>query len=78
MTLTKREMKFITTWQNFSMMIGYHYKPLLDYFYSAKIVGEDWVEYKDWSDKFPETNCMCQLCFNAYDRLGKIKWKCSS
>ena len=31
-----------------SMMIGNHYKPLLDYFYSAKIVGEDWVEYKDW------------------------------
>ena len=60
-----------------SMMIGNHYKPLLDYFYSAKIVGEDWVEYKDWSDTFPETNCMCQLCFNSYDRLGKIKWKCA-
>ena len=37
--------------------------------------GEDWAKYEDWSDTFPETNCMCEDCFNAYDRLGKIKWK---
>ena len=37
--------------------------------------GEDWAKYEDWSDIFPETDCMCEQCFNAYDRLGKIKWK---
>ena len=61
-----------------SMMIGNHYKPLLDYFYSAEILGENWAKYEDWSDIFPETYCMCEQCFNAYDRLGKIKWKCES
>ena len=62
-----------------SMQIGNHYKPLLDYHYSAKIMNKwqpDYVKY-DCSDTFPETDCMCQLCFNSYDRLGKIKWKCS-
>ena len=58
-----------------SMMTGYNYKPLLDYHYSAEILGEDWAKYEDWSDIFPETDCMCEQCFNAYDRLGKIKWK---
>ena len=58
-----------------SMQIGYHYKPLLDYFYSAEMLGEDWAKYEDWSDTFPETNCMCEHCFNAYDRLCKIKLK---
>ena len=27
----------------------------------------------DWSHTFPEIDCMCEQCFNAYDRLGKIK-----
>ena len=58
-----------------SMQIGYHYKPLLDYFYSGEILGEDWAKYEDWSDIFPEIDCMCEQCFNAYDHLGKIKWK---
>ena len=58
-----------------SMMRGRKYNPLLDYHYSAEILGEDWAKYEDWSDIFPETYCMCEQCFNAYDRLGKIKWK---
>ena len=61
-----------------SMKIGNHYKPLLDYFYSLEVMGEDYCDY-DWSHikGFDEVTCMCQLCFNSYDRLGKIKWKCN-
>ena len=58
-----------------SMMRGRNYKPLLDYHYSAEMLGKDWAKYEDWSDIFPEVYCMCEHCFNAYDRLGKIKWK---
>ena len=36
-----------------SMMRGRNYKPLLDYHYSAEILGEDWAKYEDWSDIFP-------------------------
>ena len=63
-----------------SMMSGRKYKPLLDYHYSAKIMNEwqpDYVKY-DWSHFLPNINCMCEQCFNAYDRIGKIKWKCES
>ena len=37
-------------------------------------IPKDWAKYEDWSDIFPEIDCMCEQCFNAYDRLGKIKW----
>ena len=37
----------------------------------------DYVKY-DWSHFLPNTDGMCEQCFNAYDRLGKIKWKCES
>ena len=57
-----------------SMMRGRNYKPLLDYHYSLEVMGEKYCDY-DWSDKFPDVFCMCQLCFNSYDRLGKIKWR---
>ena len=46
--------------------------------YQDSEILEDWAKYEDWSDIFPETYCMCEQCFNAYDRLGKIKWKCES
>ena len=60
-----------------SIMRGQNYKPLLDYHYSADIMGKEWAKY-DWSPFLPNTNCMCEQCFNAYDRLGKIKrLKCS-
>ena len=62
-----------------SMMRGRKYKPSLDYHYSAKIMNKWQPDYvkQDWSHFLPNTNCMCEQCFNAYDRMGKIKWKCS-
>ena len=62
-----------------SMMIGRHYKPLLDYFYSVEMLGEDWCDY-NWghlkNSEGDEVSCLCHLCFNSMDRLGKIKWNC--
>jgi len=57
-----------------SMMRGRKYKPLLDYHYSVDIIGKEWAKY-DWSHFLPNTDCMCEQCLNAYDRLGKIKKK---
>ena len=60
-----------------SMRRGRHYKPSLEYHYSLKAMGEEYCDY-DWGHKFPDIFCMCEECFNAFDRLGKIKWKCKS
>ena len=49
----------------------------LEFYYSAVIMNKwqpNYVKY-DWSCTFPEIDCMCEKCFKAYDRLGKIKWK---
>ena len=45
-----------------SMMRGRNYKPLLDYHYSAEMLGKDWAKYEDWSDIFPEVEFLedCQ------------------
>ena len=63
------------------MMRGRNYKPLLDYRYSLEVMGEKWCDY-NWGNlknsEGDEVTCMCEECFNAYDRLGKIKWKCKS
>ena len=51
------------------------HKPELEYYYSAAIMNKwtpNQVNY-DWSHFLPNTDCMCELCFKAYDRLGKIK-----
>ena len=62
-----------------SMMIGKHYKPLLDYFYSVEMLGEDWCDY-NWghlkNSEGDEVSCLCLLCFNSMDRMCKIKWNC--
>ena len=61
-------------------LINYHkHRSDLEYYYSATIMNKwqpDYVKY-DWSHFLPNTTCMCEQCFNAYDRMGKIKWKCS-
>ena len=58
-------------------LMNYHkHRSDLEYYYSADIVGKEWAKY-DWSHFLPNTTCMCEQCFNAYDRMGKIKWKCS-
>ena len=62
-----------------SMMRRQNYKPLLDYFYSVEMLGEDWCDY-NWghltNSEGDEVSCLCQLCFNSMNRMGKIKWKC--
>ena len=61
-------------------LMNYHkHRSDLEYYYSATIMNKwqpDYVKY-DWGHIFPDINCMCEQCFNAYDRMGKIKWKCS-
>ena len=61
-----------------SMMRGRNYKPSLDYFYSVEMLGEDWCDY-NWgqltNSEGDDVSCLCQLCFNSMNRMGKIKWK---
>ena len=63
------------------MMKGRYYQPLLDYFYSVEIMGEKWCDY-NWgklkNSEGDEVTCMCQRCFGSMQRMGKVKWKCSS
>ena len=58
------------------VLLNYHkHRSDLDYKYSAAIMNKwtpNQVNY-DWSHFLPKIDCMCEQCFNAYDRLGKIK-----
>ena len=63
------------------MMTGRYYQPLLDYFYSKEVMGEKWCDY-DWGElrnsEGDVVTCMCQRCFGSMQRMGKVKWKCTS
>ena len=54
------------------MQKGRNYKPLYNYYYSPKMIGFEYAKY-DWTHFLPKIDCICEQCFNAYDRLGKIK-----
>ena len=63
------------------MMRGSYYKPLLEFFYSVEVMGKDWCDY-DWgqltNSEGDVITCMCERCFKSMDRMGKVKWKCTS
>ena len=53
------------------------HKPELNFYYSSAIMNKwtpNQVNY-NWAHFLPNTDCMCEKCFKAYNRLGKIKWR---
>ena len=50
-----------------------NYQPDLYYYWDSPI-EEDY----DWRDTLPNTDCLCEICFDIFNREKKIKWKCES
>ena len=46
------------------------YQPDLYYYWDSPI-EEDY----DWRDALPDTDCLCEICFDINNEEGKIKWK---
>ena len=47
-----------------------NYQPDLYYYWDASFVEEDY----DWRRKFPDVDCMCEICFDIANRESKIDW----
>ena len=45
------------------------YQPDLYYYWDSPI-EEDY----DWRDTLPNTDCLCEICFDIFNRAKKIKW----
>ena len=45
------------------------YQPDLYYYWDAPI-EEDY----NWRDKFPNVDCMCEVCFDIANKEKKIEW----
>ena len=45
------------------------YQPDLYYYWDSPI-EEDY----DWRDALPDTECLCEICFDINNNEGKIKW----
>ena len=48
------------------------YQPDLYYYWDSPL-EEDY----DWRDALPNTDCLCEICFDIFNREKKIKWKCA-
>ena len=46
------------------------YQPTLYYYWDGDFCTEDY----DWRRKFPQVDCMCEICFDIAQSEGKIKW----
>ena len=46
-----------------------NYQPDLYYYWDSPI-EEDY----DWRDTLPNTDCLCEICFDIFNRAKKIKW----
>ena len=46
------------------------YQPDLYYYWDSPL-EEDY----DWRDALPDTECLCEICFDINNDEGKIKWK---
>ena len=44
------------------------------YYYWDYPLEEDY----DWRDRFPNVDCMCEICFDIANSEKKIKWVCAS
>ena len=45
------------------------YQPDLYYYWDSPI-EEDY----NWRDALPDTDCLCEICFDINNKEGKIKW----
>ena len=45
------------------------YQPDLYYYWDSPI-EEDY----DWRDVLPDTDCLCEICFDINNEEGNIKW----
>ena len=45
------------------------YQPDLYYYWDSPI-EEDY----DWRDALPNTDCLCEICFDIFNKAKKIKW----
>ena len=48
-----------------------NYQPDLYYYWDSPI-EEDY----DWRDTLPNTDCLCEICFDIFNKAKKIKWQC--
>ena len=48
-----------------------NYQPDLYYYWDSPI-EEDY----DCRDTLPNTDCLCEICFDIFNRAKKIKWQC--
>ena len=46
------------------------YQPDLYYYWDSPL-EEDY----DWRDSLPDTECLCEICFDINNKEGNIKWK---
>ena len=40
------------------------------YYYWDSPIEEDY----DWRDTLPNTDCLCEICFDIFNKAKKIKW----
>ena len=46
------------------------YQPDLYYYWDGSFCEEDY----DWRRKFPDVDCMCEICFDIANKESKIDW----
>ena len=46
------------------------YQPDLYYYWDGDFCDEDY----DWRRKFPQVDCMCEICFDIANKESKIDW----
>ena len=56
---------------NDQLSIDGDHQPDLYYYWDSPI-EEDY----DWRDTLPNTDCLCEICFDIFNREKKIKWQC--
>ena len=49
------------------------YQPDLYYYWDYPL-QEDY----DWREKYPNVDCMCEICFDIANQDKEIKWECTS
>ena len=56
---------------NDQLSIDGDHQPDLYYYWDSPI-EEDY----DWRDTLPNTDCLCEICFDIVNKAKKIKWQC--
>ena len=56
--------------ENVSTVPDEDYQPDLYYYWDGDICDEDY----NWRRKFPQVDCMCEICFDIANKESKIDW----